>query len=106
MASSDGDDVVDPAMERVRRKLVRLLLVSSGVMVLGFAAVLIAVIYRVSGDRATSPAPQLDVAASEIVSASAADGNLVLVLSGASPRVEVRRLSDGTLVQTFPLAAR
>ena len=42
--------------------------------------------------------------AGEVVSATASDGNLVIVVSGANPRVEVRRLDDGTLVQTFPLA--
>jgi hypothetical protein len=45
---------LDPAAERVRRKLARLLLGSLGVMVLGLVAVFAAILYRLSevGDRA------------------------------------------------------
>ena len=45
---------LDPATERVRRKMVRLLVVSIGVMMVGLMAVLAAIVYKVgsSGSRA------------------------------------------------------
>lgn len=39
---------LDPAMERVRRKMIRLLAVSIGVMLIGLMAVLIAVVYKIN----------------------------------------------------------
>ncbi|PRD43980.1 hypothetical protein C5748_09050 [Phyllobacterium phragmitis] len=39
---------LDPAMERVRRKMMRLLAVSIGVMLIGLMAVLAAVVYKVT----------------------------------------------------------
>jgi hypothetical protein len=94
-------------MERVRRKLTRLLLVSSGVMALGFLTVLIAVFYRVSQDAARVDDPvaaDIAVAPQDLVSASIDEDSLVLVIGGEDPRVEVRRLEDGALVATFRLS--
>lgn len=42
------EPVLDPAMERVRRKMIRLLAVSIGVMLIGLMAVLIAVVYKIN----------------------------------------------------------
>ncbi|MBV2144700.1 hypothetical protein KUG47_14465 [Falsochrobactrum sp. TDYN1] len=39
---------LDPAMERVRRKMIRLLAVSIGVMLIGLMAVLVAVVYKIN----------------------------------------------------------
>ena len=39
---------LDPAAERVRRKLIRLLVVSFGIMILGLAAVIAAIIYKIN----------------------------------------------------------
>ena len=39
---------LDPATERVRRKLVRLLVISFGIMVMGLGAVIAAIIYKIS----------------------------------------------------------
>lgn len=39
---------LDPAMERVRRKMIRLLAVSIGVMLIGLMAVLAAVVYKIN----------------------------------------------------------
>lgn len=46
---------LDPAMERVRRKLVRLLAVSIGTLLIGLMAVLGAVVYK-TGDNGDVPA--------------------------------------------------
>lgn len=39
---------LDPTMERVRRKMIRLLAVSIGVMLIGLMAVLVAVVYKIN----------------------------------------------------------
>lgn len=50
---NNEDKPLDPTMERVRRKMVRLLGVSLGVMFIGVMAVLAAVVYKIrtSGDE-------------------------------------------------------
>lgn len=51
MAKFDDDDLdekpLDPEVEKVRRKMVRLLVLSIGIMIVGVMAVLAAVVYRV-----------------------------------------------------------
>ncbi len=107
MTETDKDDELDPAMEAVRRKLVRLLLVSGSVMALGFVAVIVAVIYRVSEQSASAvPEPvavNLDMSLDDVREATVAGDRLVLTIAGEAPRIEVRRLSDGALLQTFHL---
>ncbi|MGH6859265.1 MAG: fimbrial protein [Phyllobacterium sp.] len=44
----DGEEPLDPAMERVRRKMIRLLAVSIGIMVIGLMAVLAAIVYKIN----------------------------------------------------------
>ena len=47
---------LDPEVEKVRRKMVRLLAVSIGIMIVGVMAVLAAVVYRISqGDEPETP---------------------------------------------------
>lgn len=106
MTDPQEDAELDPAMERVRRKLVRLLAVSSAIMAVGLVAVLVAVIYRVS-ENAASPGPavsvDLPVAAHDVRAATVGEGSLVLTIGGADPRIEVRRLSDGAALAVFRL---
>ncbi|MGO1163453.1 hypothetical protein [Brucella pseudogrignonensis] len=54
---------LDPAMEKVRRKMVRLLAVSIGVMLIGLMAVLVAVVYKINRAPDTS---ETEVARSDI----------------------------------------
>lgn len=67
MANTNLDDEVeeaplDPAMERVRRKMIRLLAVSIGIMVIGLMAVLTAVVYKVmQRDDAPAEQPRSDI---------------------------------------------
>ena len=49
------DEPLDPKVEAVRRKLVRLLAVSGGIMVVGFAAVVIAIVYRLNAPADSGP---------------------------------------------------
>lgn len=54
---------LDPAMERVRRKMIRLLIISIGIMVIGLIAVLSAVVYKINQapDTAESETAQSDI---------------------------------------------
>lgn len=68
MANTNPDDAVeeaplDPAMERVRRKMIRLLAVSIAIMVIGLMAVLTAVVYKVMkrGDSDPTQATRSDI---------------------------------------------
>jgi hypothetical protein len=55
MSAHDEDETpLDAAQERLRRKLVRLLFVSGGIMMLGLIAVFAAIVYKV-GERGRAP---------------------------------------------------
>ena len=64
---------LDPAFEKVRRKMVRLLIVSASVIVLGLMAVVFSIVYRVNRipqpatPVATAPATQDVVPAAVLV---------------------------------------
>ena len=55
----EEEEPLDPATERVRRKMVRLLIVSIGIMVVGLMAVFGAIIYKIGerSETATSETP-------------------------------------------------
>jgi hypothetical protein len=52
----EQEEPLDPAMERIRRKMVLLQLVSGGILFVCFMAVLAAVVYKVA-QRPDTPAP-------------------------------------------------
>jgi hypothetical protein len=52
----EKEEPLDPAMERIRRKMVLLILVSGGILFVCFMAVLGAIVYKVS-QRPSSPPP-------------------------------------------------
>ncbi len=104
MIENEDEGELDPAMERVRRKLVRLLIVSSGIMIVGFAAVVAGIFYRVSEmDSGPAEAVALDLAPSDLVAVSAGDDRIVLTIGGANPRIEVRSVPDGEVLGLFTL---
>jgi len=64
----DEEKPLDPAMEKIRRKMVRLLVVSSSVIVLGLMAVLGSIVYKTNkNSAATSLTPTGPIAASQTV---------------------------------------
>ena len=70
MAAYDQDDAeppLDPAAERLRRRLARLLAISGGFMVLGFIAVFAAIVYKLGGrDLGRDGAPAGSVVTADI----------------------------------------
>lgn len=52
----EQEEPLDPAMERIRRKMVLLQLVSGGILFVCFMAVLAAVVYKVAQRPETAPA--------------------------------------------------
>jgi hypothetical protein len=63
MAATDPDDEdpLDPAAERLRRKMARLVVVSGGIMMLGLIAVFAAIVYKLGmlGDAAAPSGERL-----------------------------------------------
>ncbi|MCX5496522.1 DUF6476 family protein [Kaistia dalseonensis] len=109
----ENDAPLDPAVERIRQRLKRLILVSSATLLIGLVAVLAAVIYRVGhgGDK-----PALQPMAAEMVIpgaipagarviSSALDGTLLAVTvdMGGSTRILVVDLTSGKIVRRIAL---
>lgn len=88
----DKEPPLDPAAERLQRKLKRLLGVSSLVMVLGFIAVFAAIIYRVTSGDAQANLDEIAAtvgieANAQVVDIEIADGRIIVLLreeNGAS----------------------
>lgn len=58
----EAEKPLDPAMERVRRKMIRLLAVAIGTMLIGLMAVLFAIVYKInSKPKATPPSVALTI---------------------------------------------
>jgi hypothetical protein len=85
---TEGEAPLDPAAERLRRKLVRLLVFSGGIMVLGLIAVFSAIVYKVGGSgeggvaRLSATAPveaRLAIPAGARIVATALDGDRALL---------------------------
>ncbi len=74
----DDEQPLDPVMEKVRRKMVRLLIISIGIMVVGLMAVLGAIVYKI-----TNPAKET-VIAPVVVSSDMISGAEIDLPDGAS----------------------
>jgi len=102
MSNTEIDDQdekpLDPVMERLRQKMVRLQLISAGVIVVSLMAVLSAVVYKASNsaNKTVAAAPGLTVPADSplSVTANVPDGFVIqqtsmsgsqLMLSGSLP---------------------
>lgn len=97
---------LDPAMERVRRKMIRLLAVSIGIMVIGLMAVLAAIVYKINQPaggaakpvavRSEAPAQPLgDALSGEAITLDPGTRVLSHNLSGSMLSLETR-LANGT----------
>jgi hypothetical protein len=111
---------LDPAFEKVRRKMVRLLIISSSVIILGLMAVVYSIVYRVNrlpaNPAATAPAAQ-DVAAPAaqqsialptgfVMESTAISGNRVLLFGTAGDgkkRIVIHDIGTGKTVTEIEL---
>jgi 3-phosphoglycerate kinase len=112
---------LDPAFEKVRRKMVRLLIVSASVIVLGLMAVVFSIVYRVNRIpqpatpvATTSVTPEVTPAARQsialpmdfVVESTAMSGNRVLLFgTGADgkKRIVVHDIGTGKTVTEIDL---
>lgn len=96
-------------MERVRRKMVRLLVISIGVTFLGLIAVLAAVVYRTANkDAAPAAGANLPVsipAGSRVLETSLGDGQALLRVArtNGGEALLLVDLATGAVVATYPL---
>ncbi|MDB5525831.1 MAG: hypothetical protein JWM58_3594 [Rhizobium sp.] len=61
--ADDEEKPLDPAVEKIRRRMVRLLFISSSVIVLGLMAVLGSIVYKANKNSAAAPAPNVTLQA-------------------------------------------
>ncbi len=87
VSGQDDEPPLDPAVERVRRKLVRLLLWSFGIMILGLIAVFSTIVYRIN---ATGPGEQ----------AATTIGSQTGALSGELLEAEIELPAGAQIVST------
>lgn len=88
--SNQEEEPLDPAVEAIRVKMVRLLAISGGIMMLGLMAVLISIVYKVTQD--SSPAPK---------AAAASTDNEIVIPAGA--QVVQTSQSGGRITLTLRL---
>lgn len=113
MTHSDDSEIekpLDPATERVRRKLVRLLAVSIGIMLIAVMAVLSAVVYKVSsGSGGARPQPGAELAiaipaGADIVETSLdGDRALLRIRTATGMQLLLVSLSDGSILASYAL---
>ncbi len=81
---SEQEEPLDPAAERLQKKLRRLILVSSLTMVLGLAAVFAAIVYRINRVDDTQTAAYAERVSmkqgDEVLSATLSEGRLTLLV--------------------------
>ena len=66
----EEEQPLDPVMERVRKKMIRLMVISIGIMMVGLLAVLFAIIYRIGNNPADQEVQATEVPAGDPVELS------------------------------------
>ena len=103
----DEEEPLDPVMERVRKKMIRLLVISIGIMVIGLMAVLGAIVYKISNPSSLQEASSQPQTAGEVsgsqgtlaenVELELPDGAVILSTSLTDNRLLISvRLADGS----------
>lgn len=124
-ANFDDDDEkpLDPVMERVRRKMIRLQLISAGTIVVSLMAVLGAVVYKATKEApqnmATPPAlvaPDgaplsltAEIAGASRFEGASLDGNRVLISvsdAAGNPSLHVFDMASGRVIATIAVKAK
>ena len=108
MTSRDEDEKpLDPVQERLRRKMVRLLATSIGIMFVGVMAVLAAVVYKLSTSTDVKPGATLalELPAGAEIADMALDGDraLLRLRTDAGEELRLISLADGSLIERITL---
>ncbi len=107
MTEIPDDEPLDPKVEAIRRKMVRLLAVSGGIMMVGLMTVLIAIVYRLNAGDAPAagsgePVAVTIPAGTTIAETSADDTGMTLTLTLENGGTEIRRFDTaGRLVGRY-----
>lgn len=108
MTSPSFDEIeekpLDPAIERVRRRMMRLMLVSIGIMMIGLMAVLFGIVYKLSSSGTSAPAGshmEFDALitlapGSRVVSTALEGGQLVVLVEDEAGRQSILLLDPVT----------
>jgi hypothetical protein len=109
-APHDGPDdkPLDPAVEAVRQRLARLLMVSIGIMMIGLLAVLGAIVYRIN-DRAplVQADAQISLPQGALIVGEALDGERILLRlrnADGSQSIVIHSTADGGRIARFAIA--
>ena len=116
----EDEKPLDPAVEKVRRKLVRFIVINLGILFIALMAVVVALVYRATqagGDRplaAESPVPgeggalegRIDLPPGARVAGHSLSGNVLslLVEHGDARAIHLYDIHTGRLVGRFTLA--
>lgn len=98
---NNDDKPLDPVLEKVRRKMIRLQIISAGVMVVALMAVLVAIVYKANRLPATTQPQQVlaQVPSEGVVTAKASlpDGFVVNTMQIANGQILFDgNMADGT----------
>lgn len=115
------DEPLDPKVEAIRQKMVRLLMVSGGIMMVGLVTVLIAIVYKLNQDSAdtmvASPLQAGQIQAgptlllkipegSTVTSSNVNPQGLLLTLTDRNGAQSIRLYNgEGALLRTFEIQA-
>jgi glycosyltransferase A (GT-A) superfamily protein (DUF2064 family) len=114
MTAYDPDETeapLDPAAERLRRKLARLLMISGGFMVLGLIAVFAAILYRLGGGVEAFPPDAVEASLpippeAQLLAADLDGGRALLTLQTRDgPLLILMDLSTGRIAGRYTLSA-
>ncbi|MDD9910547.1 MAG: DUF6476 family protein [Ahrensia sp.] len=109
MKDQDKEEPLDPQVEAIRRKMMRLLMISSGTMILGLMAVLIAIVYRVTqaADAVPEAAMHNEITLPQgatILHTALDGGRILLTVRHADGTREIRlHNADGKLSATYTI---
>ncbi len=92
MTTHVEDEPLDPKVEAIRKKMVRLLLVSGAIMMIGLMTVLIAIVYKLNESSAPAVAKSGAVSVpsgSEIISTAMGDGKIMLTVRNSDGKTSL-----------------
>lgn len=115
-APVNDDEPLDPKVEAIRQKMVRLLVVSGGIMMVGLVTVLVAIVYKLNEDSSAGPAGTPVVAGpslllkipegSTVTSSTVNQQGLVITLTDRNGAQSIRLYNgEGAMLRTFEIQA-